>query len=140
MSYRALFFKPSIASEAFWQGCNEGKFLLQRCGACGKAGYYPRMFCMACGSGDLQYVEASGSGTIYTFTHVYLSFHGADWNDQLPYTPVLVDLDEGVRITSRLVGEGRQDVAIGDRVEISFVVVDGQSLPFVRRAGPPAGG
>jgi uncharacterized OB-fold protein len=65
---------------------------------------------------------------------VHASFYGPQWESQLPYTPVLVDLDEGVRMLSRLIGADRVSVAIGDRVVVAFVDIQGQKLPFfVRR-------
>ena len=58
----------------------------------------------------------------------------AQWESQLPYTPVLVDLDEGVRMLSRLIGPDRESVAVGDRVAVAFVEIEGHKLPFFRRA------
>jgi uncharacterized OB-fold protein len=71
---------------------------------------------------------------VFSFTHVGVSFHGPGWESQLPYTVLLVDLEEGPRMMSRLVGNDRDAVAGGDRVELVFVEIDGQRLPFFQRA------
>ena len=64
--------------------------------------------------------KASGNGRVFSFTHVHVSFYGSQWESQLPYTPVLVDLDEGVRMLSRLVGPDREQVTIGDQCDCQF--------------------
>jgi uncharacterized OB-fold protein len=67
---------------------------------------------------------------------VHVSFYGDAWKSQLPYTVVLVDLDEGPRMLSRLVGTDAGGVASGDRVEVTFTDIEGQKLPFFKRIKP----
>lgn len=121
---------PTSESAPFWEGCNRGELLLQRCEACRHVFYYPRLFCPRCGDRKLVWQAASGRGVVYSFTHVEVSFYGPKWESQLPYTPVLVDLEEGVRMLSRLVGADRANVKIGNRVALSFVAFEKQQLPF----------
>ncbi len=125
---------PSAESAPFWAGCDQGELRLQRCARGGHLFYYPRLFCPHCGDRDLRWEVCSGSGTVFSHTHVQVSFYGPKWASQLPYTPILVDLDEGPRMMSRLVGPDRDTVRIGDRVEIHFVAVEGRKLPFFRHA------
>ena len=73
---------------------------------------------------------SSGRGTVFSFSDVQVSFYGTAWESQLPYTVILVDLDEGPRMLSRLVGKG---VAIGDKVQVHFVEVEGHRLPYFER-------
>ena len=130
----AILPSPTTISKPFWEACNAGELQLPHCKRCDRTFYYPRRNCPHCGSADLDTRQASGNGRIFSFTHVHVSFYGSQWESQLPYTPVLVDLDEGVRMLSRLVGPDRDQAAIGDRVTVSFVEIAGQKLPFFRRA------
>jgi uncharacterized OB-fold protein len=121
---------PTDESRPFWEGCNRGELLLQACESCSHVFYYPRFLCPRCGSTKLAWKPASGRGTVYSFTHVEVSFYGPQWESQVPYTPVLVDLDEGARMLSRLVGPDRDKVKIGDRLRVEFVEFEKQKLPF----------
>ena len=125
---------PTNASAPYWEGCNRGELLLAKCHDCGKPFYYPRILCPHCGSQNLGWIKAAGTGTVWSFSHVHVSFYGKRWESQLPYTPVLIDLDEGVRMMSRLVGDGRENVKIGDRVKVDFIEVEKQKIPFFRIA------
>lgn len=124
---------PTAASAPFWQACDRGELQLPHCLRCDRVFYYPRRYCPHCGSFELDTRKASGRGHVFSFTHVHVSFYGPQWELQLPYTPVLVDLDEGVRMLSRLVGPDRELVAVGDRVSVAFAEVQGRKLPFFRR-------
>ena len=126
--------QPTNASAPYWEGCNRGELLLAKCNDCTRPFYYPRILCPHCGSQNLGWLKASGTGTIWSFTHVHVSFYGKRWESQIPYTPVLIDLDEGVRVMSRLVGEGRDKVKIGDKVKVEFIEVEKQKIPFFRVA------
>jgi len=123
---------PTTVSRPFWDGCNVDKLLLQSCTGCAHIFYYPRQHCPRCGSSALEWRTAGGDGTVWSFTHVEVSFYGPQWESQIPYTPFLVDLDEGARMLSRLIGPKRGVVRIGDRVRVEFVPVENQKLPYFR--------
>jgi uncharacterized OB-fold protein len=137
-SFKAVMAPATIDSAPFWAGCNQGKLLLQHCASCDTRFYYPRRLCPACGAAEPGWIESRGLGTIFSFSEVHTSFFGAEWNDELPYTVILVDLDEGPRMLSRLIGSNRTSVTSGARVVLAFVAVAGQQLPFFRLAGEPA--
>ena len=121
---------PSVDSRPVWEGCNAETLLLQRCAACDHVFYFPRRLCPACGATELAWEASSGRGTIYSFSQVLVAFQGPEWNSQLPYTVVLVDLDEGPRMLSRWRGPSATVPSVGDRVRVTFPSVDGQKLPF----------
>ena len=125
---------PTAASQPFWDACDRGELQLPHCLGCDRVFYYPRRNCPHCGSAQLDARKATGHGRVFSFTHVHVSFYGAQWESQLPYTPVLVDLDEGVRMLSRLIGPDRDSVSVGDPVAVAFVEIQGRKLPFFRRA------
>lgn len=128
-AYIAELPRPTVDSQAFWDGCNRQQLLLQRCSTCQHVFYYARRLCPACGSGDLSWQASSGRGTVYSFSQVHVAFQGPHWQSQLPYTVVLVDLDEGPRMLSRW-ADAAELPQIGQPVQVRFVPVEGQYLPF----------
>jgi uncharacterized OB-fold protein len=89
-----------------------GRFEIQKCAACARHVFYPRVICPHCGSDRLEWVAPSGRGTVYSTTVVRRKT--ADGGD---YNVCLVDLAEGVRMMSRVVSLAPQDVSIGMRVK-----------------------
>jgi uncharacterized protein len=132
--YKAILPKPTRASAPFWDACDREELLLPRCQSCGHVFYYPRIGCPSCGSRDLGWHRSRGRGRIFTHSRVRVSFYGDSWKSQLPYTVVLVDLEEGPRMLSRLVGADAGDAASGDRVEVAFIEIEGRKLPFFKRS------
>jgi uncharacterized OB-fold protein len=86
-----------------------GKLGYQRCTDCSAAVFYPRTLCPVCGSGVLEWRESSGRGTVYATTAVHS-------RNRDPRNVVLVDLDEGFRMMSRVEGVAAEEVEIGTRV------------------------
>jgi uncharacterized OB-fold protein len=130
---KAVLPRPTSASAPFWEACNREELLLPRCEDCGTIFYYPRIACPHCASLRLGWVRSLGRGRIFSLTRVHVSFQGDAWRSQLPYIVILVDLDEGPRMISRLIGADREEAVSGDGVEVVFPQVDGQRLPFFRR-------
>ncbi len=90
---------PQIDSESelFWAAAREGRFLIMRCRACGRPYFYPRRYCPRCWSDETEWLEASGRGTVYTYSIVRQN-PAPPFSDWCPYAVVLVDLEEGVRV------------------------------------------
>ncbi len=94
----------------------EGRFLIQHCGACGKHVYYPRVLCPHCGADEPALVAPRGTGTVYAVTTVRRKPEaGGDYNVSV------IELDEGVRLMSRVAGVPPGDVRIGQRVRARVV-------------------
>jgi uncharacterized OB-fold protein len=106
----------------FWQGCREHRLLLPTCRACGKAHLPPGPVCPFC-FGGIDWQPASGHGRISTWTKVHKAWFPA-FADETPYNVVQIELDEGPRLTSRLVNADDKPIAIGQRVEVTFTDVD----------------
>jgi uncharacterized OB-fold protein len=132
--FKAVLPQPTNDSIQFWAACNDGRLTLSRCRECHTTFYYPRLACPQCGAGEVEPVASAGRGKVYSYSHVHMSFYGHFWDAELPYTVVLVDLDEGPRMLSRLIGDDRSSVAMGAWVELTFETVEGQKLPFFRLA------
>jgi len=101
----------------------QGHFLIQRCGACDAHVFYPRLFCTHCGSRALQWVAPSGQGTVYATTIVRRSVEeGGDYNI------ALIDLAEGPRMMSRVVGLAPDAIKIGLKVSSCVEREDEQNI------------
>ena len=112
--------QPSHESQPFWDAAKEHRLTYQRCTACGTRVFYPRDVCpgpMCFGVGTLEWVEASGKGWVYSFTISYQPAHPA-FADDVPYVLAIIELDEGIRMNSNVVGIAPEDVKIGMRVEV----------------------
>jgi uncharacterized OB-fold protein len=106
-------------TEEFWAATARGILLLRRCDHCGSAIWYPRPFCPVCGSLNTSWSEASGKGTIYSFTVVHRS--GLEgYRDALPYVVAYVELEEGPRVMTNIVGCEPDEVEIGMAVQVVF--------------------
>ncbi|MBA2535163.1 MAG: OB-fold domain-containing protein [Rubrobacter sp.] len=88
-----------------------GSLGFQRCAECGAAVFYPRVTCPVCGGADLTWKTSSGRGIVYATTAVYR-------RDAEPYNVVLVDLEEGFRMMSRVEGVPAERVEVGTRVSL----------------------
>ena len=122
--------RPTGQSAAFWAATADGRLLLQQCEHCGASIFYPRVNCTECGSTDLIDVDAAGRGTVYTYTVARRPTHAA-FADAGPYVIAIVELDEGPRLTTNIVGCEPSAVAIGMAVEVVFGdPVDGIALPY----------
>ena len=127
--------KPPMGHDNGWWWttvAKEGVLPIQRCSACKKLRHPPRPMCDACGSLAWDHIAASGRGTLHSFTVIhYPQFPGYDF----PIVAALVDLEEGERILSNLVGCDPKDVRIGMRVQ-SFIHTDedGFKLPLFKPA------
>ena len=106
-------------SKGFWEACRRHELRLQKCRACGALRYYPRALCPSCLSADTEWVLSSGQGTVYTYTVTYQN-QSAGFRDELPYVLAYVELDEGVRLLTNIVGCAPDNVATGMRVSVVF--------------------
>jgi uncharacterized OB-fold protein len=116
-------------SKGFWEACQRHELYIQQCHACGARRYYPRALCPACLSAGTEWVLSSGRGTVYTYTVTYQN-QSAGFRDELPYVLAYVELDEGVRMLTNIVGCAPDEVRIGMPVEVAFEDVTGEmTLP-----------
>jgi uncharacterized OB-fold protein len=122
---------PDGDTKPYWDAAREHRLVIQHCADCGLAVFYPRAICPYCGSDRLHWVDASGRGTVYSYTIVHRAPVG--FTDAVPYVVALIDLEEGVRLMSNVVDCTPSDVQIGERVEVVFEDVTPEiSLPKFR--------
>ena len=123
-------FEPPISevAEPFWDATREGRLLLQWCTACARPVWYPREVCPRCLASTLEWRESQGLGVVYACTVEHKAQTRAL---EPPYVVALVDLDEGVRLLSNVVGCPPEWVAVGDRVRVTWEQLsDGRRLPL----------
>lgn len=111
--------QPDVESREFWEGVQARQLRLQRCRACGRFRFYPRALCPHCLAGDFDWVSASGRGTVYSYTVCHRPA-GEAFAPEAPYIVVLVDLEEGVRLMSNLIGCPSEKARVGMPVEMIF--------------------
>jgi len=120
-------------TEVYWRAAGEGRFVLPRCEECGAYVWIPRPHCPA----DLaptRWVEASGRGVVYSHTTVHRGERA--YAKRPPFVLAYVELDEGLRIMSNIVGCEPAEVSIGMPVKVTFDAVDGNDELAIPRFAP----
>ncbi|MDG2335600.1 MAG: Zn-ribbon domain-containing OB-fold protein [Myxococcota bacterium] len=121
-------------SADFYGFCKEGELRFQRCDGCGAWRHVPRELCAECGSWDWTWTRSSGKGEVFTYTVVGRALHPA-FADSAPYAVSVVEMEEGVRMLSRVADVDPAELEIGMRVQVDFEAVTEEiSLPIFRRA------
>jgi len=111
--------RPYQDTQAYWDGAKEGRLLLQQCRDCGKHQFYPRGVCSHCLSSNLDWVEASGRGRVYTFTVCHRAPHPG-FGAEVPFVIAVIDLAEGVRMMSNIVDCDPKSVRVDMPVKVTF--------------------
>ena len=120
-------------AQQFYNHCKNGELRFQRCTKCGKWRHVPRAMCAACGSWEWEWAKSSGRGRVFTWTVVARALHPAFQHDT-PYAPVVIEMDEGVRLLSQVADCTPDQLEIGMPVEVVFDDVTPEvTLPKFRR-------
>ncbi|MGI8794925.1 MAG: Zn-ribbon domain-containing OB-fold protein [Acidimicrobiales bacterium] len=130
--------RPTVTSETrpFWDAIADGRFVLARCRECSTVIWYPRGFCAGCASTEtIEWVPASGKGTVYSFTVIRKG--RGPWDESVPYVAAYVELAEGPRVLTNLVDVGPDAVSIGQPVEV--VIEEGEDGARLYRFRPSKG-
>jgi len=119
----------------FYEHCRRGTLHFQRCGRCRAWRHVPREMCADCGSWEWAWEASSGRGRVFSWTVVARALHPA-FQDATPYAPVIVEMEEGVRLLSQVEGVAPDALAIDMPVEVCFEAVTPEvSLPKFRPVG-----
>ncbi|CAM5476497.1 Zn-ribbon domain-containing OB-fold protein [Streptomyces aurantiogriseus] len=106
-------------TRTYWDAAAEGRLLIRRCGACGRPHHYPREFCPYCWSEDVRWEAASGRATLYTWSVVHRN-DLPPFGERVPYVAAVVDLAEGVRMATELVGVSEGELQAGMGLRVAF--------------------
>ena len=119
---------PAISAEVahYWAAAGAGKLAIRTCNSCGELHHYPRAICPFCHSDQLDWREAAGTGTIYSFSVMRRA--------ATPYAIAYVKLDEGVTMLTHIVCVDFDAIRIGQRVTVDFAPTegDGPKVPVFR--------
>lgn len=118
-------------SDFYWEKAKQHELWLRKCNGCQRAYFYPRDICPTCFSRDTGWIKASGKGTLHTFAIVHRAPTPAFKGD-VPYVVAFVDLEEGPRMPTNLVGvePDPSKIRVGMPVEVVFEdITDKIALP-----------
>ncbi|MBW1885546.1 MAG: OB-fold domain-containing protein [Deltaproteobacteria bacterium] len=125
--------RPRPLSKPYWDGCREGVLRVQRCGDCGQYIFIPEPACTSCLGEHLEWVESSGRGVLYSYTIVHRPQQPVF---EVPYVPIIVELDEGWHMLSNLKGVGLDEIEIGMPLEVVFEKMSDEiTLPYFQPVG-----
>ena len=125
----------SEISQPFWDGTRDGKFLIQWCTVDEKPIFYPREACPTCLGRSFEWRPSTGKGTVYAVS-VQHKPRDPFMASRIPYPVALVELDEGVRFMTNVIGvDDPYDVVVGQPVQVTWEPLsDGRQLPLVEPA------
>ncbi len=112
---------PDFDAQAFWDGCNRGELLMQRCKGCMKFRWLPRPMCPHCNSLEHEWTKVSGKGKVYSWTIITHPNHPAAVN-KVPYNVAQIQLDEDpdLVLVTNLVGVKNEDIHMDMPVQVVF--------------------
>ena len=94
--------RPTPETQPFWDGCRQGELKLQWCAPCAAAYFPPSPYCPRCLSDEVEWRAASGRGRLHTYVIAHRPAPG--FEDDAPYAIAIVELDEGPRMMSNIIG------------------------------------
>ncbi len=129
MAYEKPLPQPNADDKNFWDGCKEHQLRFQKCRSCGLVRWPPSIICPMCYSNDTEWIVASGKGKVYTFAIYHQSYHQA-FENELPYVTASVELEEGPRILTNIVGCSPDEVRCDMPVKVIWEdITEEFSLP-----------
>ncbi len=120
---------PSLVSQPFWDAANEGKLMLQFDPETGQPQFWPRPVAIQSGRTDLEWREVSGRGKLYGWTRVHVPARG--FQELAPYVLASVELEEGARITARLINADDVELSQGMAVRVAWERLSDEITSYV---------
>ncbi len=106
-------------AKPFWDATAIGILKIQKCSKCDMNIFYPRLYCPSCGSKEIEWIEALGTGNVYSFTVVENNAPSAFIVD-MPYVVAVVELDEGIRMLTNIINCNLEQLTCDMRVKVVF--------------------
>ena len=104
MTYAKPLPVADVETRPFWDACREGRLTLQRCTKCGHVRFPPTFYCAKCDSAEHEWIDSAGRGRVFSWIVVRHPVPREVYVADVPYIVALIELDEGVRIASNIVG------------------------------------
>jgi uncharacterized OB-fold protein len=111
--------EPTAETEPFWAAARNKRLVVPRCPSCRSTWFPPTAMCPSCGTADCEWVEASGDGTVFSFVVVHRVYHPG-FAGEVPYVVAVIELDEGPRLISNVVGIPPDQVRCDMPVRVTF--------------------
>ena len=113
--------KPAISeiNKPFWEGCRAGKLLAQQCTHCQERRYPAAAICPNCLSAGYEWRELSGRGELFSYIIIHRGYHPY-WAQRVPYNVAFIELEEGLRMFSNIVGTPNEALRVGQKVKVAF--------------------
>ena len=110
---------PGPESIPFWEGAKNHQLMIQKCSDCGHHWFPPSTVCTGCGSRNIEWIASSGKGAIFSFVVFHKLYHKG-WDGEIPYAVAIIELEEGARILSNVIGTQVKTVKCDMSVEVVF--------------------
>jgi uncharacterized OB-fold protein len=125
---------PTIEDEsrAYWDAAREGRFVLRSCSDCGLAHHYPRPFCPECWSDNVEWIDATGRATLYTWSIVHVN-PLPPFNERLPYVAAVVELEEGPKMMTNVIDCDPGSLEVGMALVVDFKTLTDEIMAPVFR-------
>lgn len=121
--------RPAPESVPYWEAAKSHRLEIPHCNACGHYWFPPSRSCPNCLAADFTWTQVSGNGKVYSFVTFHRVYHPA-WEGEVPYVVALIELDEGPRLLSNIVGIEPDKVQCDMPVKVAFDdIAPGVSLP-----------
>lgn len=123
-------------TQPFWEAAKRHELHLQKCNRCRNYQWYPRYLCSHCGSRNMEWKKVSGKGRVYSFTIIrQVVANSPAFQRDIPFVVALIELNEGPRMYSNVIGCKPEDVRVGMNVEVVFDdITNDISLPKFKPA------
>ena len=123
---------PSAESQPYWEALRECRLMMPRCDDCRRYWFPPALLCPHCNAATWTWTQASGRGRIFSYVVYHRVYHPA-FAQEVPYAVAVIELDEGPRMISNVIGIAPDKLACDMRVEVVFEPVsDTITLPKFR--------
>ena len=110
---------PDDETQPFWAAARDHRLLIKRCADCGATHFYPRPFCPHCWSTAVRWEEASGDAILYTWSVVHQN-DLPPFPERVPYVAAVVDLTEGPRMMTNVVGCAPDRLEVGMALRVTY--------------------
>lgn len=117
--YKKLLPAITTLNAPYWDGLKRRELKMPKCNDCGKIWYPPSPFCPSCWSREFSWQQLSGRGKVSSWV-VFHQAYFSSYKDDIPYNVAEVELEEGPRLLTNLVGIENEDIAMGLPVEIVY--------------------
>jgi len=126
--------QPDEVTRPFWDACARRELCFQECAGCGHRWLPPSVLCPRCWGADTRWTPACGEGTVFSFAVYHRAYHPA-FRSRLPYVVAVIELGEGPRLLSNVVGMAPAEVRVDMPVRLEFQDEGGVTLPVFRPVG-----